>query len=100
MFQNVVDRPGASFASVTGPAASQVAANWDLLAGAPGVLTHYDFWSGNVLWEGGILTGVVDWSGGALGPGGFDVGCPVPPRGEPNRMRLPLGSTCEPSRSL
>jgi aminoglycoside phosphotransferase (APT) family kinase protein len=38
------------------------------------VLTHYDFWSGNVVWRGGVLTGVVDWSGGALGPAGFDVG--------------------------
>lgn len=34
-FQNVVDRPGASFASVTGPAAGQVAASWDRLASAP-----------------------------------------------------------------
>jgi aminoglycoside phosphotransferase (APT) family kinase protein len=38
------------------------------------VLTHYDFWSGNTLWRGGVLTGVVDWSGGGLGPRGFDVG--------------------------
>ena len=38
------------------------------------MLTHYDFWSGNTVWEGGHLTGVVDWSGGALGPRGFDVG--------------------------
>ncbi len=38
------------------------------------MLTHYDFWSGNVLWESGFLTGVVDWPGAALGPAGFDVG--------------------------
>ena len=50
------------------------AAGWQLLAGAPAVLTHDDFWSGNVVWRGGVLTGVVDWSGGAVGPAGFDVG--------------------------
>jgi aminoglycoside phosphotransferase (APT) family kinase protein len=37
------------------------------------VLTHYDYWSGNVLWEGPKLTGIVDWSGAALAPRGFDV---------------------------
>jgi aminoglycoside phosphotransferase (APT) family kinase protein len=51
-----------------------VAANWELLATAPVVLTHYDFWSGNTFWQDGDLTGVVDWSGVALGPRGFDVG--------------------------
>jgi hypothetical protein len=35
-------------------------ASRDLLASAPAVLTHYDFWSGNTLWEDGVLTGVVD----------------------------------------
>jgi aminoglycoside phosphotransferase (APT) family kinase protein len=37
------------------------------------VLTHYDFWSGNVLWQEGALTGIVDWSGASLAPRGFDV---------------------------
>jgi hypothetical protein len=37
-----------------------VAAGWELLAGAAGVLTHYDFWSGNAVWERGVLTGVAD----------------------------------------
>ena len=73
-FQSVFDRPGGSLATVSGPAATAVAASWDLLASASAVLTHYDFWSGNTLWKGGTLTGVVDWSGGALGPPGFDVG--------------------------
>jgi aminoglycoside phosphotransferase (APT) family kinase protein len=37
-------------------------------------LTHYDFWSGNVVWEDEVLTGVVDWTNGSLGPPGFDIG--------------------------
>ncbi|MBO0788394.1 MAG: aminoglycoside phosphotransferase family protein, partial [Actinobacteria bacterium] len=69
--RSVLDRPGES---TSGPAASAVAARWDLLAGAPAVLTHHDFWSGNVVWNGGILTGVVDWTGAGTGPRGFDVG--------------------------
>lgn len=73
-FQKVSERPGGSLAAINGPAAGPVRASWEALASAPAVLTHYDFWSGNTLWEGGILTGVVDWSGGALGPRGFDVG--------------------------
>ena len=73
-FQNVFQRPGGSVAAVTGPAAGVVTARWELLTAAPDVLTHYDFWSGNTVWEDGILTGVVDWSGGGLGPRGFDVG--------------------------
>ena len=41
---------------------------------APAVLTHYDFWSGNTIVEGGILTGVVDWSAAPSARAGFDVG--------------------------
>lgn len=70
----VLDRPGGSAAAISGPAASAVAARWELLAGAPGVLTHHDFWSGNVVWDTGVLTGVVDWTGAGIGPRGFDVG--------------------------
>lgn len=73
-FQRVRERTGGSRAALAGPAASVVASRWDLLADAPGVLTHYDFWSGNVVWTGGVLTGVVDWSGAALGPRSYDVG--------------------------
>jgi aminoglycoside phosphotransferase (APT) family kinase protein len=71
---HALDRPGGSLADFSGPAAGPVAASRERLARAPAVLTHYDFWSGNVVWRGGVLTGVVDWSGGALGPAGFDVG--------------------------
>jgi aminoglycoside phosphotransferase (APT) family kinase protein len=72
--QRVFERPGGSLAAVSGPAASLVTASRELFTRAPEVLTHYDFWSGNTLWRGGVLTGVVDWSGGGLGPRGFDVG--------------------------
>jgi aminoglycoside phosphotransferase (APT) family kinase protein len=37
------------------------------------VLTHNDYWSGNVLWLGPNLSGVVDWSGARPGPRGADV---------------------------
>ncbi|MGI9006535.1 MAG: phosphotransferase family protein [Streptosporangiaceae bacterium] len=59
---------------ISGPAASIVAASWDILASTPRALAHYDFWSGNVVWEDEVLTGVVDWSGGSLGPPGLDTG--------------------------
>ncbi|HEY2576109.1 MAG TPA: aminoglycoside phosphotransferase family protein [Streptosporangiaceae bacterium] len=72
-FDSVLDRPSGSPTALTGPAAGAVAANWEALAGASPVLTHYDFWSGNVLWQDGALTGVVDWPGAALGPPGFDL---------------------------
>ena len=70
----VRDRPGGTQGTLSGPAASLVAARYDPLVSVPGVLTHYDFWSGNTVWRDGTLTGVVDWSGGAVGPRGFDVG--------------------------
>ena len=70
----VSGRPGGSPAALSGPAASLVCARWESIASAPAVLTHWDFWSGNTVWEDGRLTGVVDWSGAALGPRGFDLG--------------------------
>jgi RimJ/RimL family protein N-acetyltransferase/aminoglycoside phosphotransferase (APT) family kinase protein len=73
-FPRVRDRPGESRADLHGPAASLVSASWESLASEPAVLTHYDFWSGNTVWQDGTLTGVVDWSGAALGPRSFDVG--------------------------
>jgi aminoglycoside phosphotransferase (APT) family kinase protein len=71
--RTVPDRPGVPDTTLSGPAASVVAAHWDLIAGAPAVLTHHDYWSGNVVWQDGTLTGVVDWTGAGVGPRGFDV---------------------------
>lgn len=71
--RTVPDRPGASDETLSGPAAETVAAHWNLLADAPTVLTHHDYWSGNVVWDDGKLTGVVDWTGAGIGPRGFDV---------------------------
>ncbi|MEH1165268.1 aminoglycoside phosphotransferase family protein [Micromonospora sp. CPCC 205539] len=56
-----------------GPAAPIVAAQGYRLAGQESVLTHYDYWSGNVLWQGGAITGIVDWAGASRAPRGFDV---------------------------
>jgi aminoglycoside phosphotransferase (APT) family kinase protein len=73
-FPDVLELRGEPAAALRGPAAAFVAGHRDLLADQPAVLTHYDFWSGNTVWEDGVLTGVVDWSGAALGPAGFDTG--------------------------
>lgn len=57
-----------------GPAGPIVDAHAETIAAEPRVLTHFDFWAGNVMWSGGEITGVIDWSGGCLAPRGFDVG--------------------------
>lgn len=56
-----------------GPTASILAAHAHRLASQTPVLTHYDYWSGNVLWQREMITGVVDWSGAAQAPRGLDV---------------------------
>jgi aminoglycoside phosphotransferase (APT) family kinase protein len=71
---SVVERDGAGRSNLHGPAAATVDGHWDLISTAPRVLTHYDFWSGNVLWDDRVLSGVVDWTGGGSGPAGLDVG--------------------------
>jgi aminoglycoside phosphotransferase (APT) family kinase protein len=71
---SVMERDGAGRSNLHGPAAATVDAHWDLISTAPRVLTHYDFWSGNVLWNDDVLSGVVDWTGGGSGPAGLDVG--------------------------
>lgn len=71
---NVFDRRGGSQERLDGPLATEVRSRWTHVTGAPEVLCHCDYWSGNVIWRGETLTGIVDWSGGARGPRGFDVG--------------------------
>lgn len=63
----------AADAYATAPAAPILAAHGHRLADQPLVLTHYDFWSGNVLWQDRQLTGIVDWSGASRAPRGYDV---------------------------
>lgn len=73
-FRDVREVSGGGLETLSGPAAPAVAGRWQDIIRAPHVLTHFDYWSGNVLWKGHRLTGIVDWSGGSLGPRGFDVG--------------------------
>ncbi len=69
---SVFDARGA-WAELNGPLAPEVRARWSQIIGSPEVLTHSDYWSGNVVWRDGRLTGIVDWSGAARGPRGFDL---------------------------
>ena len=73
-FRKVCEMPGGGLESLSGPAASFVGARWQRINDEPLVLTHYDFWSGNVVWDAHRLSGIVDWNRGSLGPRGFDVG--------------------------
>jgi aminoglycoside phosphotransferase (APT) family kinase protein len=73
-FPSLFGRKAGSRDALAGPAAEYVAANWDRIVESPNVLTHFDFYSGNAVWDGDSLTGVVDWCGGLIGPAGFDVG--------------------------
>jgi aminoglycoside phosphotransferase (APT) family kinase protein len=59
---------------LAGPLATRVRSAWSQITTSPEVLTHGDYWSGNVVWRDGLLSGVVDWSGVTRGPRGFDVG--------------------------
>jgi aminoglycoside phosphotransferase (APT) family kinase protein len=70
---SVFERSGGSPEVLGGPLATRVLSDWSQVTASPEVLTHCDYWSGNVVWRDGILAGVVDWSGGARGPRGFDV---------------------------
>lgn len=46
---------------------------WRRLDLSTRVLTHFDFWCGNALWEQDRLVGVIDWSGARYAPRGVDV---------------------------
>ena len=71
---SVFECSGGSREVLEGPIATRIRSDWSQIAASPAVLTHCDYWSGNVVWRDGMLTGIVDWSGGARGPRGFDVG--------------------------
>ena len=71
---SVFDRTGGSQGVLGGPLAAEVRSRWSEVIQPPEVLTHCDYWSGNVVWRDGRLTGIVDWTGGARGPRGFDLG--------------------------
>ena len=70
----VLDGRGGSEEMLAGPLAAEARSRWPEVVTSPEVLTHGDFWSGNVVWRDGRLTGIVDWSSGARGPRGFDLG--------------------------
>jgi aminoglycoside phosphotransferase (APT) family kinase protein len=71
---SVFDRSGGSREALAGPAAERIRFGWAQITAFPDVLTHCDYWSGNVVWRDDVLTGIVDWSGAARGPRGFDIG--------------------------
>lgn len=68
------DRMGGSQELLAGPLATEVRFRWPEIVASPEVLTHGDYWSGNVVWRDGTLTGIVDWSSGSRGPRGYDLG--------------------------
>lgn len=71
---SVFDGRGGSQEILAGPLAARVRSRWPDVLAAPEVLTHCDYWSGNVVWRDGRLAGIVDWSSGSRGPRGFDLG--------------------------
>jgi aminoglycoside phosphotransferase (APT) family kinase protein len=71
---SVFDLSGGSQEILGGPLAAEVRSRWSHTVTSPEVLTHCDYWSGNVVWRDGRLTGIVDWPGGSRGPRGFDLG--------------------------
>ena len=54
------DHSGGSPDALKGPLAAEVRSRWAQVTAAPEVLTHSDYWSGNVVWRDGRLTGIVD----------------------------------------
>jgi aminoglycoside phosphotransferase (APT) family kinase protein len=70
----VFEHSGGSEEILGGSLAAEVRSRWPEILASPEVLTHGDYWSGNVVWRDGRLTGIVDWSGSSRGPRGFDLG--------------------------
>lgn len=71
---SVFDRRGGSEDDLRGPLAPAVRSRWGRIVASPEVLTHSDYWSGNVVWRDQQIAGIVDWCGAARGPRGFDLG--------------------------
>ena len=71
---SVFDLGGGSVEMLAGPLAADVRSRWSEIVRSRAVLTHCDYWSGNVVWRDERLTGIVDWSSGCRGPRGFDLG--------------------------
>lgn len=71
---SVFDPDSDSLARLHGPMAERIRASWPRITTSREVLTHSDYWSGNVVWHSGALSGIVDWSGGRRAPRGYDVG--------------------------
>jgi aminoglycoside phosphotransferase (APT) family kinase protein len=71
---SVFDRSQGSREALDGPLETRIRSRWTQITTWPLVLTHSDYWSGNVVWREGTLAGIVDWSGAARGPRGFDIG--------------------------
>jgi aminoglycoside phosphotransferase (APT) family kinase protein len=71
---SVFDRGGGSRETLGGRLAVEVRSRWPEVVTSPQVLTHCDYWSGNVVWRDERLAGIVDWSDGSRGPRGFDLG--------------------------
>jgi aminoglycoside phosphotransferase (APT) family kinase protein len=71
---SVFDGGGGPREVLGGPLAAGVRSRWSEIVASPEVLTHGDYWSGNVVWRKGRLTGVVDWPSASRGPSGFDLG--------------------------
>jgi aminoglycoside phosphotransferase (APT) family kinase protein len=71
---SVFDRSSGTREVLEGPVATRIRSGWSQITASPEVLTHSDYWSGNVVWRDGVPAGIVDWSGAARGPRGLDVG--------------------------
>jgi aminoglycoside phosphotransferase (APT) family kinase protein len=71
---SVFDRSGGLQEVLAGPLATRIRSGWKQITASVEVLTHCDYWSGNVVWRDGKLTGIVDWADAARGPRGFDLG--------------------------
>jgi aminoglycoside phosphotransferase (APT) family kinase protein len=71
---SIFDHRGGSREALRGPLAASVREQWERVLAAATVLTHSDYWSGNVVWRERRIVGIVDWSWAARGPRGFDLG--------------------------